>query len=324
VTSFIEKLPFKKTKYRNYLPLFPTAIEQFNLKAFDLIISTSHCVAKGVIVPPEALHISYVHTPMRYVWDMYHEYFRSDKLNWFNRIFLPYFANYLRQWDATSSHRVDWFIANSQHVANRIRKYYRRESEVINPPVDTDFFSVSHASEAFYLVVSALVPYKRIDLAIEAFNRLNSSLVVVGNGPEKRNLQKLAKSNISFVDWQTAERIKAYYEKCQAVIFPGEEDFGIVPVEAMACGKPVIAYGKGGVLETVRGYNGQENKNATGVFFSLQEVDSLIAAVKQSQKIDWHPDSISAYARRFGKEKFRSKILTFIESKMDQHLKFSA
>ncbi len=320
-TSFVDKLPFKKNKYRHYLPLFPTAIERFNFKNYDLIISTSHCVAKGIITPPDTLHISYLHTPMRYVWDMYDEYFGKEQMGWLARKVIPFFANYLRMWDVTSSNRVDWFLANSKHVAKRIKKYYGREATVIHPPVNTSLFSPVEAAGDYYLVVSALVPYKKIDLAIRAFNKLKERLIVLGSGPEKTNLQKLAGPTIEFVNWQPPEKLRTYYQNCKALIFPGEEDFGIVPVEAMACGKPVIAFGKGGALETVIGYSEEISEQVTGIFFNQQTEDDLIEAVRQFERIKWDPIYIAHHAQKFSQERFRKKITKFIQEKLNQFQK---
>ncbi|MFH1704353.1 MAG: glycosyltransferase, partial [Nitrospirota bacterium] len=237
-TSFIQNLPFSKKAYRKYLPLFPMAVESFSLKGYDLILSCSHCVAKGAIPPPDALHISYILTPMRYAWDMYEEYFMGKR----NRMILL-FIHYLRIWDVTASQRVDHFLCISKHVANRIKKFYRREAEVIHPPVDIKRFKLQNKKEDFFLIVSSFVPYKKINLAVEAFNRLGHPLKIIGAGPERKRLSAMAKSNVQFLGWQSDEVVADYYSQCRALIFPGEEDFGIVPLEAMASGKPVIAYG---------------------------------------------------------------------------------
>ena len=316
-TSFINRLPGKTNRYRHYLPLFPTAIELFNLKAFDLILSTSHCVAKGVVTPPNALHIAYLHTPMRYVWDMYDEYFGPGQTGWLSGKLIPLFANYLRTWDVTSSNRVDWFLANSGHVARRIRKYYRREATVIHPPVDIHQFQLVENNQGYYLIVSALVPYKKVDLAIQAFNRLKQRLVVVGKGPELPRLQKMAGSTIEFVDWQSPEKLQDYYAGCKALIFPGEEDFGIVPVEAMACGKPVIAFARGGARETVLPAQ-PPHQPGTGIFFFQQTVDALIQAIRQSETIPWQAQFIRKHAEQFSVERFKHQYREFVESKWEQ------
>jgi glycosyltransferase involved in cell wall biosynthesis len=314
-TSYINRLPFKKKNYRSYLPLFPSAIEKFNLKGYDLIISSSHCVAKGIRTPPDSLHIAYLHTPMRYVWDMYDDYFGEENTGWFLRKIIPLIANYLRMWDVTSSIRCDWFLANSVHVAKRIKKYYGRSATVIYPPVDTSIFSSIKNVGTYYLVVSALVPYKRVDLAVRVFNQIKKPLVIVGEGPEKNKLKKLSGSTISFVDWQPPHKLKEYYGNCKALIFPGEEDFGIVPVEAMACGKPIIAFGKGGALETVLGIQENLDSQSTGIFFHQQTEEALINAIQHSETIAWNTDFIERHAEKFNTDNFKQKIKQFVEKK---------
>ncbi len=315
-TSFIDRLPFKANQYRSYLPLFPTAVELFNFKNYDLVISTSHCVAKGIRTPPNTLHISYIHSPMRYVWDMYEDYFGDDKLGFFSRRFIPLFANYLRIWDVTSSNRVDQFIANSRHVARRIKKYYLRNATVIHPPVDTDLFNLSKDSDDYYLIISALVPYKRIDLAVETFNRLNKRLIVIGDGPESQKLKRMAGQNVKVLDWLPYPELKTYYANCKALIFPGEEDFGIVPVEAQACGKPVIAFGRGGALETVMGYTEQNPYRATGVFFDEQDSQSLKSAIEKAESISWDAGFIHAHAQKFSKQNFKTSFKQFVDAQI--------
>ncbi|GAB4336093.1 MAG: glycosyltransferase family 4 protein [Calditrichia bacterium] len=318
-TSFINRLPMVKTRYRHYLPLFPTAIERFILKDYDLVLSTSHCVAKGIIPGPNTLHIAYLHTPMRYVWDMYEEYFGKEKVGFVTRTLISFFANYLRMWDVTSSQRVDYFIANSAHVAKRIKKYYRRSAEIIHPPVSTEMFRPASGNEGYDLILSALVPYKKVDLAIEAYNKMQRQLVVVGSGPEKDRLQQLAGPTIRFYDWQPAEKLPEFYQNCRALIFPGEEDFGIVPLEAMASGKPVIAFGKGGALETVVGVDNPTGASPTGVFFYRQTPESLIQAVEQSLTINWDAETIHRHARNFDRSVFKQKIQQFVSEKLSEH-----
>jgi glycosyltransferase involved in cell wall biosynthesis len=311
-TSFIQNLPLSRRGYRKYLPLFPMAIERFRLKGYDLILSCSHCVAKGIIPPPDALHISYVLTPMRYAWDMYGEYFGENK----NRMIL-FFMHYLRMWDVTSSQRVDHFICVSKHVENRIKKFYRRKAEVIHPPVDTKRFRLHDKKEDFFLMVSSFAPYKRVDLAIETFNRLGYPLRIIGSGPEDRRLRSMAKSNVEFLGWLPDEVVVDWYSRCRAVIFPGEEDFGIVPLEAMACGKPVIAYGRGGALETIVPYD-QEVKSgrkpATGLLFQEQNADPLMDAVKRFGQIEreFDPAAIRNHALHWDREIFKEKIKKYI------------
>jgi glycosyltransferase involved in cell wall biosynthesis len=318
VTSFIDKFPFKSKHYRHYLPLFPTAIELFNFKEYNLIISTSHCVAKGIRTPPNALHIAYIHSPMRYVWDMYDDYFSADNLNFLSRRFIPLFANYLRIWDVTSSNRVDHFIANSKHVAKRIWKYFRREATIIHPPIDCELFNISHDSGDYYLIVSALVPYKRIDLAVEVFNTLDQELFIIGDGPEKKRLQKSAKKNIKFLDWIPSQDLVKYYSHCRALIFPGEEDFGMVPVETQLNGRPVIAYRLGGALETVLGYDGTNEGQCTGVFFAEQTEQALLDAITQFEKLNWDCDFIHKHAQKFSKERFLNEFKQFIDEKLSE------
>jgi glycosyltransferase involved in cell wall biosynthesis len=315
-TSFIQGLPFSRKWYRKYLPLFPIAIERFNLKGYDLILSCSHCVAKGIIPPPDALHISYLLTPMRYAWDMFEDYFgkRGNKI-------ITVVMHYLRMWDVVSSQRVDHFLCISNHVAKRIEKFYQREAVIIHPPVDTKRFRLINQQEDFFLIVSNLSPYKRIDLAIEALNRLKYPLKIIGVGPEEKKLRSMARRNISFLKWQPDEIVADYYSKCRALIFPGEEDLGIVPLEAMASGRPVIAYGRGGALETIVPY-GQKDKaggNApTGLFFHEQNVDSLIEAIKQFEKIemDFDPVAIRNHTLQWDREVFKGKIKDNIFKKM--------
>jgi glycosyltransferase involved in cell wall biosynthesis len=320
-TSFIQNLPFSSNHYQKYLPLFPTAIEQFDLTGFDLVISSSHCVAKGVITSPETCHICYCHTPMRYAWEMYYAYFSKNTVSPLIRWSVPFFINYLRSWDEKSSDRVDWFVANSENVRRRIQKHYRRDAEVIYPPVDTEYFSLGKSEGDYFLVASALVPYKRIDLAILAFNELNLPLLVIGEGSEKKKLMKLAGNNIKFTDWQKPSELKKYYSECKALIFPGEEDFGIVPVEAQACGKPVIAFGKGGATESVRGaYPDQEiSSDHTGIFFCPQTKEGLIEAVRRFESVKFDPLLIREQSLKFDRKVFKQRIKEFIEAKFKEH-----
>jgi glycosyltransferase involved in cell wall biosynthesis len=315
-TSFIQKLPFSKKGYRRYLPLFPMAIERFDLKGYDLILSCSHCVAKGIIPPPDALHISYLLTPMRYAWDMYGEYFGAKK----SRI-IPLFVHYLRMWDVTSSQRVDDFLAISKHVQARVKKYYRRDAEVIYPPVDTYRFTPGTKKRDFFLIVSSLAPYKSVDLAVEAFNRLGYPLRIIGSGPEERRLRAMARSNVAFLGWQRDEVVAEAYSSCRALIFPGEEDFGIVPLEAMASGRPVIAYGRGGALETIVSSDRKgesPGESPTGLFFYERQSDSLIEAVELFIKgeQDFDPAAIRNHSLRWDREIFKERIREYIFGKI--------
>lgn len=314
-TSFVQKLPLARKRYRMMLPLFPMAIEGFDLSGYDLVLSSSHCVAKGVIPPPGALHISYLHTPMRYVWDMYYEYFGTKG---FKGKAIGAFAHYLRIWDVSSSCRVDHYIANSAHVAKRIKKYYRRDSAVIHPPVDCSRFSVGTGPEDYYLIVSAFAPYKKIDMAIEAFNRTGLKLKIIGTGQDESKLKKIAGPNIEFLGWKTDSEIAGYYGKCRALIFPGEEDFGIVPLEAMASGRPVVAYGKGGALETIVPVGGKA-KSPTGMFFQEQTSAALEEAVRSFEKNikAFDPSAIREHALGFDRPVFKEKISEYIFSKLN-------
>lgn len=311
-TSFIQNLPFKEERYRNYLPLFPRAIESFDFSEYDLIISTSHCVAKGARPRDGALHICYCHTPMRYVWEMYDEYFGPGRAGLVTRTAMRIFRPRLQEWDVRSSDRVHYFIANSENVARRIQSYYGRDSEVIHAPVDCSLFAVTGRDEGYYLIVSALVPYKRVDLAIEAAKRLGARLVVVGTGPDMEKLKKRAGPSTEFLGWRSATELAKLYAGCRALIFPGVEDFGIVPLEAMASGKPVIAFGKGGALETVI----DRQEGGTGIFFYDQTVDALIEAIRKLERYHFDQNFIRKHAEKFDRAVFSSSIREFIEDKV--------
>ncbi|MDP6489050.1 MAG: glycosyltransferase, partial [SAR324 cluster bacterium] len=251
-TSFIQSLPLVETKYRNYLPLMPIAIEGFDFSEYDLILSSSHCVAKGVKPGPNSLHICYCHTPMRYIWDQFDQYFGGESAARIPAIVMRILRPWLQRWDVRTSRRVNQFIANSRHVQARIRKYYDREATVIHPPVDTEMFAPgSDETEDYFLIVSAFAPYKRVDLAVEAFNKLGYPFIIIGDGQEADPLRKVAGSNIRFEGWLDNTAIRSHYARCRAFVFCGEEDFGITLLEAQAMGRPVIALGRGGALETV-------------------------------------------------------------------------
>ncbi len=303
-TSFIQHLPFKKKWYRHYLPLFPTAIEQFTFENYELVISSSHCVAKGVIVPPDVPHISYIHSPMRYVWDMYKVYFPGKNI--LERLIIPYFANYLRMWDATSSIRVDQYISNSKFVARRIKKYYGRDAVVVHPPCIKEIPKMNFSyRDNFYLIVSALVPYKKVDLAIHAFNQSKEKLVIAGNGPELPYLKKIVKKNIEFIESPSKELINELYQRARALIFPGIEDFGIVPVEAQSFGCPVIAFRKGGTLETVL-------DRKTGIFFDEQTPLSLLKALEIFKTLRFKEKDFVSHVKQFSYLNFYEKIKKII------------
>lgn len=308
-TSFIQHLPAVATKYRSYLPLFPMAIGSLDFSAFDVVISTSHCVAKGARVRPGGLHICYCHTPMRYVWEMYDEYFGKGKAGVLTRTAMAAAAPGLRAWDVRTASLVHYYIANSENVRKRIQLHYRTDATVIFPPVDTERFSVSNAGGSYALVVSALVPYKKVDLAIETFNRLGTRLLIVGKGPEEERLKSIANANVEFLGWRSDEELTGLYAGCSELIFPGEEDFGIVPLEAMACGKPVVAYGKGGALETVV-------EGITGTFFYSHTVEALTEAIARVASCAASPDRIRKRALEFSRERYKKEMHEFIERKI--------
>ena len=314
-TSFIQKLPFSGTKYRNYLPFFPLAVEQFDLSEYDVVISSSHAVAKGVLTNANQLHICYCHTPIRYAWDLYHQYLKENKLNsGLKGLIVKYFLHKIRIWDVVSSNRVDFFVANSKYVAKRIGKIYRRDAEVIYPPVDVDKFELYRKKEDFYLAASRFVPYKKIDLIVEAFSKMpDKKLVVIGDGPDFEKIKRKAGKNVELLGYQPFEVLKEYMQKAKAFIFAAEEDFGIMPVEAQACGTPVIAYGKGGVTETVI-------SGKTGIFFEKQTVESLVEAVNLFEKKENKFDitEIRKNAEKFNKERFKREFKEFVERKIEE------
>ena len=308
--SFIHRLPFARRWHEPYLPLFPLAIESIDLSGFDLVLSSSHVCAKGIIPPPEALHLCYCYTPARYVWDLYPVYAR--RLNPFLRGYAALVMHRLRLWDVAACSRVDRFIAISDFVAKRIQRYYGRSSTVIYPPVDTGFFTPGEESEDYFLVVSRLTAYKRIELAIEAFNRLKSPLVVVGDGPERRRLQAMAGPNIRFLGAVTRDQVRRSMRGCRALIFPGKEDFGITPVETQATGRPVVAYAGGGALETVV-------DGVTGVFFEEQTSEALCEAVDSLSKLPFDQETVRNHALQFDREVFCYKMMDFVEGMWSLH-----
>lgn len=311
-TSFLQRMPFLKKKYRSYLPLYPLSVELFDLQEYDVIISSSHCVAKGAIPQPNGLHICYVHSPVRYAWNQYFAYFSSENLGLFSRLLIPPAIHCLRQWDVTSSCRVDYFIANSKAVARRIYRYYRRTAEVIHPPVDTEFFQPGETQGEYFLIVSALVPYKRIDLAVEAFNNSGALLKIVGTGPEYKKLKRRAKKNIDFLGFLPADDLLRVYQQARALLVPGEEDFGINALEAQACGVPVLAYGRGGVTETVL-------PGETGLFFKELTKESFQDAIDRFQSMAFHKSALRANALRFSRETFKIKISAYFQKKWREH-----
>lgn len=319
--SWVSRLPGVRRYYRYCLPLFPRTVEKFSLRGYDLILSSSHCVAKG-IAPNGALHVCYMYSPMRYVWDMYDAYFGSSAA-WPARMGMRLFRGYLRRWDIRSSQRVHSFVAISRHIAAKIKAIYGRDAVVIYPPVETEKFSVRDTRESYYLIVSALVPYKRIDLAIDAFNRTQLPLKIAGDGPLKKFLERKAGSTVEILGWVPDRELSDLYADCRALIFPGEEDFGITPLEAHASGRPVIAYGKGGVLETVipldhRHQLAAPNQTPTGIFFADPTPESLIAAIEyfEKERAAFDSAAIRVHSLRFSRERFKSEISQYIEGRL--------
>lgn len=309
-TSFLQKLPLSTTKWRHYLPLMPSAIESLDLSAYDFVLSSSFCVAKGVITRPDAVHMSYCHTPMRYVWEQQQEYFGPQRASGLVRAVATFATNYLRTWDEASARRVDHYVANSAHVARRVRKRYGADAQVIHPPVDCTRFTrpLTTPTRDYYVMLGAFAPYKRVDLAIEAFQRMGKRLLIGGGGQEARSLaRKLAPgSTVELVGEVAPDEIASFLGNAKAFIFPGEEDFGIAPVEAQACGVPVIAYGRGGALETVRG---SDTESPTGLFFDEQTVEGLIDAVERFERSERpDPSRIRAHALTFDRPRFKDAI----------------
>jgi UDP-N-acetylmuramyl pentapeptide phosphotransferase/UDP-N-acetylglucosamine-1-phosphate transferase/glycosyltransferase involved in cell wall biosynthesis len=307
-TSFIQRMPFARSKHRMYLPLMPLAIEQLDVSGYDLVISSSYVAAKGIITKPNQLHICYCHTPVRFAWDMQGQYLDQTKmLRGFKSLFARSILHYIRNWDVRSANGVDVFVTNSRFVGLRVEKIYRRPSSVIYPPVNTSRFSVHAGKEDFYMTASRLVPYKRIDLIIEAFNRMpDKKLVVVGDGPDFEKLKARAGPNVRMLGHQPGERLRRYLQLARGFIFAGEEDFGIAPVEAQACGTPVLAYGRGGVLESV--VAGQ-----TGMFFTEQTPQAIVEALTQFEKVEWDPWVIRQHAENFSTRRFRKQLRKLVE-----------
>ncbi|BEC50731.1 glycosyltransferase family 4 protein [Escherichia coli] len=315
-TTFIQKLPRAKKAYQKYLPLMPLAIEQLDVSSHDVIISSSHAVAKGILTGPDQLHISYVHSPIRYAWDLQHQYLRESHLDkGVKGILAKYLLHKIRQWDYRTANGVDHFIANSQFIARRIHKVYGRTADVIYPPVDVHRFLMNTSKQDYYLTASRLVPYKKIDLIVEAFSNMpDKRLVVIGNGSEMVKIKSKAKSNIEILGYQPDSVMLEHMQNAKAFVFAAEEDFGITPVEAQACGTPVVAFGKGGSLETVRPYGVDK---PTGVFFDEQSVPSLVKAINffdtVSDKIE--PQDCRENAMRFSVEIFKNNLSKYVEDK---------
>jgi glycosyltransferase involved in cell wall biosynthesis len=310
IPTFINSLPRAARMYKTYLPLMPLALEQLDLRGYDLIISSESGPSKGIIAPSDALHVCYCHTPMRYIWNMYHDY-RSGA-GAVARLMMPPLTHYLRMWDVTSAARVDSFVANSATVARRIHRYYGASSVVIHPPVDTDLFSTAPSELGdYYLMAGELVSYKRPDLAVRAFNEMKLKLVIIGGGEMLEKIRRLAGPTVTVLGSQPFEVLKQHYARCRALIFPGEEDFGMVPVEAMASGRPVVAFGRGGATETVA-------DGVSGVFFAEQTVEAITSAVRSLSAIEIDPERIAAHARQFGRDQFFQKMRTHIDGLLVQ------
>ncbi|MGE0862851.1 MAG: glycosyltransferase [Vicinamibacterales bacterium] len=323
--SPIHWLPFAGKLYRQYLPLFPMAVEQFDLDGYDLVISTSHCAAKSVVVTGRARHLCYCLTPMRYAWDQFDAYFGPERVGAIPSALLRPVLAGLARWDRATEGRVHRYLAISQYVARRIALYYNRQSTLVYPPVDTEFYAPASDEAAIavpanstgrqpgstphFLVVSALVPYKRVDLAMMAARRAGVRLTVVGSGPERQNLASLAGDGIELAGWRTDDEIRELYRNCTAAILPGEEDFGIVPVEAQACGRPVVALGRGGALDTV--IDGE-----TGVLFADPTVESLAASLQRAAATPWNPARIRAHAETFSRRRFVAEVERVVDDTM--------
>lgn len=307
-TSFIQTLPFAKSKYRTYLPLMPLAVEQFDLSDYNLVISSSHAVAKGVITGPDQKHICICYSPIRYAWDLQHQYLRESGLDkgikgWIAK----YLLHRIRLWDYRTANGVDHFIAISNFIARRIWKVYRRESTVIYPPVDVEAFELSNQKEDFYLTASRMVPYKKIDLIVEAFSAMpDKKLIVIGDGPDFEKIHSYASSNVTFMGYQSFEVLRDHMQRARAFVFAAEEDFGITPVEAHACGTPVIAFGRGGATETVI-------DGVSGLFFDKQSVESMCEAVKRFETMEFDYKNISLHAHKFSIERFTAEIKLFLQ-----------
>jgi glycosyltransferase involved in cell wall biosynthesis len=317
-TSFIQKLPFARSNHRNYLPLFPYAIEQFDLSGYDLIISSSHAVAKGVLTNQNQLHICYCHTPIRYAWDLTHQYLKESKLtSGIKGIIAKWILHYIRMWDISTANRPDFFIANSEYIAKRIRKIYNRESIVINPPVDLKNFEFSAKKDDFYLTASRFVPYKRIDIIAEAFSKMpDKRLVIVGSGPDENKIKRKSGSNIEFTGYLNGEKYKDYMKRAKGFVFAAEEDFGIVVIEALASGTPVIALNKGGTAETIK-------DGINGIHFSEQSADQVIEAVQrfERRRSDFDSIKIAEDVIQYDRKNFEERIKQFVTDKLNNFYK---
>jgi len=312
-TSLLQRLPGATRHYRRLLPLLPLAVELLDLREYDLVLSSSHCVAKAALARPDALHVSYVHTPMRYAWESWPDYFRPRPA--LRAALVAPLLTWLRQWDAVTAARVDRFVANSAFVAQRIRRCYGRDSVVVHPPVDCAFFEVERRAEPYYLMVSALVPYKQVELALRAFGELGRPLTIVGDGPERRRLTRLAPPNVRWCGRVGDEELRELYARCRAFVLPGVEDFGIAPLEANAAGRPVIALARGGALETVV----ERGDRPTGLLYGAASADGLKGAVLEFERREasFDPAALRAHARRFDRPRFLERMRAVIDESLE-------
>lgn len=312
ITSFLQKVPFSRKRHRIFPPLMPMAIEQFDFSQYDIVLSDSSSYAKGIITGPKTLHICYMHTPMRYAWDDCQKYTSDFYFPKFIKRVIPFAMNFIRVWDRASSNRPDRLIAISNFVARRIKKYYKRESLVITPPVNIQSFYSCAKKGNYYLMVGRFMTYKRFDIAIQAFNILGWPLKIIGRGPEMKKLKKIAHENIEFLGRISDEELAKYYAECKAFVFPQEEDFGIVAIEAMASGRPVIAYRGGYIPEHI-----EDGK--TGIFFDEQTTESLMEAIKKAEKIEFDSEYIRSMSLKFDREIFKAKIMEYVKEELNKH-----
>ena len=312
-TSFLQRMPFAVGRHRIFPQFMPFAIEQFDFSDYDIVLSDSSSFAKGIITGPETLHICYMHTPMRFAWDDCQKYNRDFYFPLFVKKLVPFFMNYIRLWDRASADRPDKIIANSSFIARRIKKYYKRESVIINPPVDVDKFKISRQKENYFLAAGRLMAYKRFDIVIEAFNKLKLPLKIIGRGPEMKRLKKMAEKNIEFLGRVSDKELAEYFSQCQAFVFPQEEDFGIMAIEVMASGTPLIAYRGGDIPEHM-----EEGK--TGMLFERQTAEDIINAVRKFKNSDYNPEYIRASVLKFDKSEFKAKIKEYIERELAKRL----
>lgn len=317
-TSFVQKLPLANKYHRHYFPIFPLAIEQFDLSGYDLVISSSHAFAKGVLTNSNQLHICYCHTPVRYAWDLTNQYFdKKSLISRIQKLILQPVLHNIRTWDVTSSNRVDYFITNSNYIARRIKKIYRRDAEVIYPPVDTAKFSCESNKEDFYLTASRFVPYKKIDLIAEAFSKMpDKKLIIIGEGTDEQKIKAKCGKNVEMLGYKKADELAEYMKRARAFVFAAEEDFGISVIEALSCGTPVIALNKGGTAETI--VDGK-----LGIHFSEQAPEDIINAVSRFEKSEktFEPQILSDYAKKFDRSIFEEKIESFVKTKYEEFFK---